>query len=48
MPTAEIEKYVSSDKVKSISVNKDASQIKAKYGNVANGKKTLIEIATKK
>lgn len=48
VPTAEIEKYVSSDKVKSISVNKDASQIKAKYGNIATGKKALIEIATKK
>ena len=48
VPTAEIEKYVSSDKVKSITVIKDMAKIKAIYGNVPAGKKALIDIVTKK
>ena len=48
VPAAEIEKYVSSDKVKSITVIKDMAKIKAIYGNVPAGKKALIDIVTKK
>lgn len=48
VPAADIEKYVSSDKVKSITVIKDMAKIKAIYGNVPAGKKALIDIVTKK
>ena len=48
VPESEIDKYLSPEKIQSISVIKDKAKVKAIYGNAANGKQGAIEITMKK
>ena len=48
VPESEIDKYLSPEKIQSITVIKDKAKVKAIYGNAANGKQGAIEITMKK
>ena len=48
VPESEIDKYLSPEKIRSITVIKDKAKVKAIYGNAANGKQGAIEITMKK
>ena len=48
VPESEIGKYLSPEKIQSITVIKDKAKVKAIYGNAANGKQGAIEITMKK
>lgn len=48
VPESEIDKYLSPEKIQSVTVIKDKAKIKAIYGNAANGKQGAIEITMKK
>ncbi len=48
VPESEIDKYLSPEKIQSVTVIKDKAKVKAIYGNAANGKQGAIEITMKK
>ena len=48
VPESEIDKYLSPEKIQSITVIKDKAKVKAIYGNAANGKQGALEITMKK
>ena len=48
VPESQIDKYLSPEKIQSITVIKDKAKVKAIYGNAANGKQGAIEITMKK
>ena len=48
VPESEIDKYLSPEKIQSITVIKDKAKVKAIYGNAANGKQGAVIITTKK
>lgn len=48
VPESEIDKYLSPEKIQSITVIKDKAKVKAIYGNAAKGKQGAIEITMKK